>query len=150
MTPADYVDEIVLPAMKDFQADRRSRRYTYQACMAVFHIKDHLGKAGEKDVHRRTRRRAGGSYFDVVRAITNGAKHVETDATHPIPFRAGNDVDRPPGIWGAAVADVSNWDDAVGGRQIVSVDLYEACRRTLTAFADEFPGQIGACDLSGL
>lgn len=95
MTPADYVNEIVLPAMKDFHAGRRSRRYAYQACMAVFHIKDHLYKAGERKIENRVRQAAGSNHFDVVRSITNGAKHVETDASHEIQFRSGDDfVDR--------------------------------------------------------
>jgi hypothetical protein len=154
MTPADYVNEIVLPAMKDFQAGRRSRRYAYQACMAVFHIKDHLHKAGETKIEDRIRQAAGSNHFDVVRSISNGAKHVETDATHKIEFRAGDDFDRPPGYPTTVLLGLSRFGDLQGGREIGrgpdKVDLYDACSQTLIAFCTEFPRHIGTCDLSGL
>src|SRR5215207_7863998 len=97
MTPAEYVDEIVVPTVKEFRDNRRSRRHAYLACIAVFHIKDHVKKAGGTGVES-TMRATCRKSFEIVRAICNGTKHVETNATHQIQFAAGDDWDRPPAI----------------------------------------------------
>jgi hypothetical protein len=124
--------------------------------MAVFHIKDHLSKAKPKEIAiERKMRKATGKSFDVVRAICNGTKHGQTDSTHPIGFRAGDDFDRPPGRAGQMQAAVSRAGDPIGGREIGQnpiqrVDIYEACKATLIAFCTLFPNHLGECDLSGL
>jgi hypothetical protein len=41
MTPADFVNDIVVPTVREFRDVRRSRRRAYLACIIVFHIKDH-------------------------------------------------------------------------------------------------------------
>jgi hypothetical protein len=154
MSPADYVREVVLPTMCEFKENRRSRRNAYLTCMAVFHIKDHLRKAGEEEVEKKMRRATGKS-FDVVRAICNGTKHVETDASHPIQFRAGADFDRPPGRAGEMEAGISRIGDLEGGREMgfdpsERFDIYDTCKVTLKAFSDLFPNRLGNCDLSSL
>jgi hypothetical protein len=117
MTPADFMNEIVIPTLREFRDERRSRRRAYLACIAVFHLKDHLKKAGETRIENAMRASCGVA-FDVVRGVCNGTKHVETDGSHAIAFRAGADTDRPPAVWGEAVWDVSRWDDPHGGREI--------------------------------
>jgi hypothetical protein len=44
MTPAEYMNGIVVPTPRGLRDNRRSRRHTYLACIAVFHVKDHLRK----------------------------------------------------------------------------------------------------------
>jgi hypothetical protein len=121
--------------------------------MAIFHIKDHLSKAGEKRIEDRMRK-ATGTSFDVVRAICNGTKHVETNQSHPIPFRAGEDRDRPPAILGQMVLGVSVLGDPVGGREIgrgpTRIDLYQACKSTYLAFCEAFPKYLGRCNTADL
>jgi hypothetical protein len=156
MTPAEYVREIVLPTTHEFKVNPRSRRHVYLTCMTVFHIKDHLRKARPKEIDiERKMRNATGKSFDVVRAICNGTKHVETDPTHPIGFRVGDDFDRPPGRVGQMQTGVSRAGDSIGGREIGQnpierIDIYEACKATLIAFCTLFPNHLGDCDLSGL
>src|SRR4051794_26335135 len=101
MMPADYFTEIVIPTVLDFNSHRRSRRHAYLAAIVVFHLKDHLHRAGEKDVE--STMRADGPEFDVVRGICNGTKHVTTNANHIVPFRAGADYDVPPSFVGEFV-----------------------------------------------
>ena len=151
MTPADFVNEIVIPTLRDFRDERRSRRRAYLACIAVFHLKDHLNKAGEKGVEG-TMRTSCGIAFDVVRGVCNATKHVETDGSHVVAFRAGDDTDRPPAIWGEAVWDVSRWDDPVGGREVQHAgdrhDVYECAKQVAAAYLTNYPAQLGKCDLS--
>ena len=153
MTPAEYIDEIVVPTILEFKACRRSRRYAYLACITTFHIKDHLKVAGATGIETAIRAEVS-SAFDVVRAICNGTKHVETDSSHSIPFRVGDDTDRPPAIWGEMVWDVSHWDDEDGGREVSvgenRVDIYECVRAVVAAFKARFSTYLGSCDLSVL
>ncbi|WP_144445660.1 hypothetical protein [Inquilinus limosus] len=153
MTPAEYVDEIVVPTIIEFKSMRRSRRHAYLACIAAFHVKDHLKKAGETSIETAIRT-AEPLAFDLVRAVCNGTKHVKTDATHLIPFQAGDDMDRPAAIWGEAAFDVSRWDDEHGGREVaagtINLDIYECVQAVLFAFKAKFPIHLGNCDLSGI
>lgn len=118
MTPSDFMNEIVVPTLREFRDERRSRRRAYLACIAVFHLKNHLKKAGESGIEA-AMRAASGVAFDVVRGVCNGTKHVETDGTHSVGFRAGADSDRPPAILGELVLNVSQLDDVVGGREVL-------------------------------
>jgi hypothetical protein len=153
MTPADYVREIALPTALEFKQSPHCRRLAYLTCMAVFHIKDHLKFAGAASVEKTTRATAGDS-FDVVRAICNGTKHVETDPSHPVPFRAGDDFHRPAARAGEMESGISRLATE-GGREIghdprKRFDIYEACKATVKAFCSSFPNQLGDCDLTDL
>jgi hypothetical protein len=151
MTPAKYVDEIVIPTVREFRDNPRSRRHAYLACIVTFHVKDHLKNAGEKRIEK-TMRAGGSKSFDLVRSICNGTKHGTTNTSHPIPFQAGTDYDRPPGRAGEMEAGLSELGDPIGGRQIGSVadqlDMYRACKDALTNFQKNFPGRLRDCDLS--
>jgi hypothetical protein len=154
MTPEDYIREIVLPTVLEFMEKPRSRRHAYLTCMALFHVKDHLHEAGEVSIEDKMRA-ATGKAFDVVRAVCNGTKHVATDASHLIQFRAGDDFDRPPARSSEMEAGISRLGDPVGGREIghdpsKRADIYQACRTTLTAFCTVFANQLGNCSLSGV
>jgi hypothetical protein len=151
MTPADYMNEIVIPTLREFRHERRSRRRAYLACIAAFHLKDHLKKAGETGIEA-TMRRSCGVAFDVVRGVCNATKHVETDGSHVIAFRAGDDTDRPPGVWGEAVWDVSRWDDPVGGREVSHRgdrhDVYEYVMVVVAAYRTNYSAHLDTCELS--
>lgn len=101
MTPGEYMTEIVVPTLREFRDERTLRRRAYLASIAVFHLKDHLKKAGETGIEAAMRTTCGDA-FDVVRGVCNGTKHVETDGSHSVAFRVGDDTDRPPAVWGEA------------------------------------------------
>jgi hypothetical protein len=150
MTPADYMNDIVIPTVREFRDDRRSRRRAYLACIATFHLRDYLKKAGEYGVIDAMWKSCGAA--DVVRGICNGSKHAETDGSHAVAFRAGEDTERPPAVWGEAVWDASRWDDTIGGREVGHgrdrYDLYECVKAVALAFQRNYSAQLGACDLS--
>ncbi len=147
------MDEIVLPTVAEFKRAPQSRRLAYLSCIATFHIKDHLKSAGLTSIET-TMRAACGDSFDVVRAICNGTKHVQTDASHPIPFIAGTDWYRPPAILGQMILGLSRLGDPHGGREIGQGqkrrDIYPAVKATLAAYCTSFSTQLGATDLSQL
>ena len=106
MTPAEYVNEIVVPTLREFRDQPRSRRRAYLAAITLFHVKDYLNRYGESNIEK-TMRRVAPATFDVVRGVCNGTKHVSTDASHPVPFAAGKDRDRPGSTLGQMQTGVS-------------------------------------------
>lgn len=151
MTPAEYVTEIVVPTVRECRDNRRSRRCAYLACIVTFHIKDHLKKAGAGPIEDKMRVACPG-HFDVVRGVCNGAKHVATDQSHPIPFATGRDYYRPPAIAGVMVTGLSMLGDTKGARVIQHAnkkyDLYGSAKAVLVEFQRQFPGYLDTCDLS--
>jgi hypothetical protein len=150
MTPAEFMGEIVVPTLREFRDERRSRRHAYLACIAVFHLKDHLKKAGEKGIEDAMRAECGLA-FDVVRGICNGTKHVETDGSHIVAFKAGQDTDRPPAILGQMILGVSLLGDSKGGRDVrhgqARLDVYACAKAVVLGFKKLYPQHLGGCDV---
>jgi hypothetical protein len=151
MTPAEYVNEMVQPTVREFRDERRSRRRAYLACIVVFHIIDYLKNAGEKDVWRKLKQ-ANPDIFELVRSICDGSKHFETNAKHAVHFRAGSDWDRPPAFAGIMRAGVSFLGDTKGGRSAKvrdgSMDLYGCVKTLALIFQQKFPAHLSRCDLN--
>jgi hypothetical protein len=145
--------ELVLPTVEESKAERLSRRRAYLACIVTFHLKDHLAKVGETGIENAMRADSQDN-FDVVRGICNGTKHVRTDGSHPIPFAAGDDWERPPAVAGRLMAGVSVLGDAVGGREITDgserIDIYSAVKAVLQSYCKLYPRHLGASDLTKL
>jgi hypothetical protein len=76
MTPAQFATEIVVPTVREFRENRRSRRHAYLACFAAYHLKDYLKKAGA-DAEFAMKLHGGSRCFEAVRAVCIAAKHVE-------------------------------------------------------------------------
>jgi hypothetical protein len=137
MTPADYVNEIVVPTVREFRDEPRCRRRLYLACMVTFHIKDYLKEAGESQPEYAIRATSDNADddFQVVRAVCNGTKHVVLRPPRPYPFVAGDDWDRPPLRAGEGQAGISRAGDVVGGREIAvgtgRGDLYQRVKRVV-------------------
>lgn len=151
MKPQEYMDDIVLPTVAELKGQPRSRHRAYLACIVTFHLKDHLRAAGERGIEKAMRATTAGA-FDVVRGVCNGTKHVQTDGSHPIPFTAGKDWDRPPAKFGEMVLGVSRLGDPHGGREIGAAhgrhDIYSAVTVVLRAFCQSYPHHLGATDLN--
>ena len=152
MTPAEFMTEIALPTALEFRQDLHSRRRAYLTCIAVFHVKDHLSKAGAQGIEAAVRGRTD-DMFDVVRGVCNGTKHVQTDARHRVAFAAGDDTDQPDLGYGVGGFGVGRFD-GIGGREIEvdgrRVDLYNACAAVLRAYVALYPQHFAGCDLSAL
>jgi hypothetical protein len=148
VTPSEYVNEIVVPTIKEFRDNRTSRRHAYLACIVIFHIKEHLRVFGETNIDVVMKSKA----FDSVRSICNGTKHVVTDASHNIRFESGTDYVRPPAFCNVMICGLSYLGDTKGGREIFDgrarIDLYGACREALQMFKLKFPTVLANCDLS--
>lgn len=136
MTPAEYVEEIVLPTVREFAEDLNSQRRAYLACVACLRIEDHLRRAGEDDVESRIRFAAGRA-FEVVRGICEDNTPFAT--ARPAAHRYA-----PPGLMDGAVAFVSSEDSGSAKRP----DLLACLRELLTAYRTEYGSLLGRFDLT--
>lgn len=118
MTPTDYLEEILLPTLKEYEEDVSSRRKAYLACIVMYHLSDYLKKAGAEDPPRSMRGQCSVAW-NVVHAVAIGAKHRDnTDNKNPIKFTAGSDAFRPPAVAGAMICGWSQLGDVDGGLEI--------------------------------
>src|SRR5262245_48634145 len=149
MTPAEYATTIVIPTISEFQANRRDPRCAYLACMATYHLYDHLKAAGHRDAWAKMRT-ARPTEFEVLQAVCNGTKH-SRDTKTSIGFAPGDERDRRPAIWGEAIWDVSRFDDEIGGLEIQHngkyLDLFDCVMAVVAAYKQEFPDDLGGVDV---
>ena len=152
MTPAEFIAEVVEPTVREFSANPRSRRHAYLACIATFHVSDHLRRAGETGIEEKLRAN-GPAFFDAVHGVCNGAKHVRTGRGQRAAFAAGDDKERPAAMGGVAEGGISRSGD-LGGREVDTpegrVDLYEACNWVIRSYRVYFPHHFTGCPLDGL
>jgi hypothetical protein len=137
MTPSEYVDEIVLPTVREFAEDRRSQRRAYLACLASLRITDHLRQAGEEDVEARIGFAAGRA-FEALRAACDGRGPLGdggAGAYGRIPA---------PGLMDGATAGYRSEACAASKRP----DLLACLREVLSAYRTEYPNHFAAIDVS--
>jgi hypothetical protein len=106
VTPAEYVEVVVLPTVRDFMAKPADRRLAYLAAIAAYHIPDYLMRAsrpanrdkGDAELKRiRARLRSDLTHwYDVIEGMANGAKHCGRDAKGGAPFKPGDEEYVPP------------------------------------------------------
>ena len=155
MTPNQYVNEIVLPTLREARDARLDRRRSYLAAIVTHHTADYLTQHGEKKVRDRISATAG-IHWQVVRSVTNGAKHVEADPQkHTIDFTSGTDTIRPPCFAGIAIAGLSILGDTTGAIEIpgadgVTYDLYGSSRFVVQKLIESFPASLDSCDAGDL
>jgi len=147
MLPADFALEIIVPTVREFRDDRRSRRRAYIACIVTYHLKDYLEKSGV-DVEGALKTFGRATCFEVVRAVCNGTKHRgwRANRVENISFVAGDDYDRPPCIAGLAVCGLSRIGDSIGGREVSEIDLYDAVKTCLRAYYFHFSDYLDGVD----
>jgi hypothetical protein len=136
MLPRDFALEIVVPTVREFRDDRRSRRRAYLACIATYHLKDYLEKSGA-DVESAMKAFGRATCFEVVRAVCNGTKHCgwRADRVGNLQFVPRDDYDRPPCVAGIAVSGLSRVGDRIGGREAVGgIDIYKAVKTCLREY----------------
>jgi len=153
MTPSQFAVEIVVPTVREFRDNPRSRRRAYLACMVTYHLKDYLDKHGV-DVEGAMKLFGGSRSFEAVRAVCIATKHTDF-AGRPrypehIPFSAGQDYERPPARCGELVCGLSRCGDAHGGREIArnlgGLDVYDSVRTVLKAYEFHFDFLLDGAD----
>ncbi|WP_207210328.1 hypothetical protein, partial [Lichenibacterium ramalinae] len=157
------------PTVEEFRDCPTSRRHGYLAAVVVYHLRDHLAEAtavltgvsrtdqhairtAAEQVDAAVRDRTPFGGFDVVRGVCNGTKHATTRQPHAVPFTAGTDKVRPPGTAGSLEVAPGLLVDPGGGREVIigdaRLDLYQAIRRTLSAFLALYPDLLSECSFT--
>jgi hypothetical protein len=131
---AQYLEEIVEPTVKDFEANPTSRRYAFLACVAACHGVDYLAYPGDP----RTLRQQFGhksADFKIIDDVGHAFKHVVAGRRDEPRLKASEVISRPPAYWGRAVWDLTRWDDPVGGVTLDTereVDLLDAVKNAVS------------------
>jgi len=124
MTPKEYLEEIVLPTVADYERDTQSRRLAYLACIVTYHMADYLKKAGVEGLHRNMTDKCDAAW-SVVGAVANGAKHKDNHRSRqPLKFTAGTDQYRPPAVAGLLECGWSELGDDEGSIVVPAGDEF--------------------------
>jgi hypothetical protein len=127
-----YLDEIVEPTVRDFEANPTSLRHAFLACVVVFHAVDYRAYPRKARPTREKYRRASQD-FALVDQVAHAFKHVVTGLQGaPNHLKAGDVISRPPTYWGSAAWDLSCWNDPIGGVTLDgdrSVDVLATVKR---------------------
>jgi len=154
MTPAEYVQVVVLPTVREFMAKPDDRRLVYLSAIAAFHVSDYLLRAApastKPEVELKRIRDVLRSdltfWYDAIEGMANGAKHCGRDRNRGAPFMPGDEEYVPPFGFGEGFGGFGQgrWDRPgllvpAGGGQIF-VD--NALSYFLLACARHFPDHI--------
>jgi hypothetical protein len=134
-----YLDEIVEPTIKDFQANPTSVRHAFLACVAVFHGVDYLAFPRKRPATLRQQFRKQSLAFAVVDDVAHAFKHAAAGNGEKPSLKAEKVIARPPAAWGAGAWGLSRWGDPVGGvtldgdRRVDLLEVVNAARDFLRA-----------------
>jgi hypothetical protein len=120
-----YLEEMVEPTLKDFEANPTSRRHAFLACV-IAHAVDYLEHPRRANLRREALKRRSQD-FHLVDQIAHALKHVRSS------LKQSQVIVRPPAYWGTALWDLSYWGDETGGVTVhdqVAIDLLDAAKRT--------------------
>lgn len=121
MTPAEYVQVVVLPTVRDFMENAGDRRLAYLSAIAAYHITDYLMRAAQPPSRtaadaelkriRETLQQDLKEFYDVIEGMANGAKHCGRDAKGPR-FTPGDEKYVPPFGFGEGYGGLGQgrWD----------------------------------------
>ncbi|MGT2482169.1 hypothetical protein ACU4GR_32615 (plasmid) [Methylobacterium oryzae CBMB20] len=167
MTPLQYAEEIVLPAVQEARGDRRARRLGYVACIVTYHLGDYIARAHPKpgkdsrdaegralgDVRKEMRKVCPLS-FEVVEGITNGTKHAGNEKGFQFnpgserPVRGGFGMGMLGGVDKAPRLTVQVPGLYVEVREGQSLSMQVCVQEVLQSFKALFPDDLGSLDLS--
>lgn len=117
MDARHYLDEIVEPTIAEFEADPRSTRRAFLACVVAFHAIDYLTHPAAPGATRDQFRRESEA-FAMVDRVAHAFKHVTTgDIRSPTvkPLASAQVKERPPAVAGLLRVGLSIAGDRTGG-----------------------------------
>jgi len=125
MTPEEYTDEIILPTLRDYFGEPRSRRKAMLASMTLIHLHDELKMNGKRPSSETTT-----EFFESLQSacpecwaiylVAISAKHMEHGKSG---FTIDKIVERPPAFYAVAVWGLSRWDDTTGGVETMDLNM---------------------------
>lgn len=170
MTPAEYVEIVVLPTVREFLARPGYRRLAYLSAIATYHVVDYLMRTNApsgndpkaRDARKAEIKRIEGiiaktcpDEFAVVEGMCHGTKHCGMDREDVFRFTPGQEV--PSKTFGFAEAgDTAGFGGTFATPRLVvhhngrDIIVDEAVVRFLSVCQNEFGEHLSGSDLSGL
>lgn len=106
-----YLDQIVVPTIKEYATNITSVRHALLACLATFHTVDYLA-APKRPGNLRKELGEECPSFALIDEIAHAFKHVSSSKSG---LTVDGVISRPPAAWGTATWGLSRWGDAFGG-----------------------------------
>ncbi len=129
-----YLDEIVEPAIKNFEEYPTSRWRGFLACVATFHAIDYLAWPRKRSSQLRKEFGKRSADFRIVDQVAHAFKHVVSGNRAKPDLRMGDVIPRPPAFCGVMIVGVSQLGDTRGGVTLYgdhSVDLLGTLKRAV-------------------
>jgi hypothetical protein len=133
-----YLNEVVDPTIKDFEANPTSVRHAFLACLVTFHSVDYLAYPQKSRTARVAFRK--NEDFAIVDQVAHAFEHVVSDWPRHRQMAAADVVTRPPAVAGVMVPGLSRPGDTFGGITIfdeASIDLLAVVRRAAKFLRDQ-------------
>ena len=166
VTPAAYVDVVVLPTVREFLQSPNDRRLAYLSAIATYHVVDYLMRAAVppdakrnvrdaeiKRIEQEIEARCGGD-FHVVEGMCHGTKHCGRDGGRGKQFKP-DDMKRSL-AFGLGPGFGTFGESHFGSTRLLvfhapNVHVVDwAIRDFLLAAVDAFPKHLGSVDLVGI
>jgi hypothetical protein len=116
MDGKQYLQDILEPTIREYANDRTSVRRGFLACVAAYHILDHLvGRKGVPILRKSVRREC--QSFLIVERVAHAFKHVSTGNPNGEvqPLEVAEVISRPPAFLGQMRVGLSRLGDRHGG-----------------------------------
>ena len=129
-----YLEEIVVPTVKDFDEHPTSVRHAFLACVAAFHAVDYMAHPRKS----RTLRQRWGNQSEAFRRVDEVAhafKHVVTRRRDNSALNARAIISRPPAIAGVMECRLSMLGDTTGAvtlQEDTTIDLLAVVREAVS------------------
>jgi hypothetical protein len=109
-----FLDEIVEPTIKDFEAHPTSRRHAFLACVATCHAVDYLAYPSKGTALRQKLSKRSAD-FQIVDDVGHAFKHVTTGDRNDPRTRMADVIARPPSFPGVMKPGLTIMGDKKGG-----------------------------------
>jgi hypothetical protein len=124
MDAESYMREIVDPTINDFEANPRSRRHAFVACLVTCHCADYLALP-RKAQQLRNELKKQSMAFSMIDRVAHAFKHVQSghvNSPQDKPLNVTAVFERPPALAGVAQCGLSRCGDPVGGVEVWGED----------------------------
>lgn len=137
-----YIEAVIEPTIKEFEAHPTSVRHAFLACVVTFHAADYLAFPKKP---RTTRQKLGRESTDFLQVDrwAHAFKHVAT-GHGSTRLLAKSMIARPPAVWGEMVWGLSRWNDSTGGVTLNDnrdVDVLDTVKRAVVFLREKVRNQ---------
>ena len=158
MSPAQYMEWIVLPTLAELLDNPGDQRRAYLACITAAHAIDYLARSGrgsQSEIRTKLRERGGyaAACLAIVEGICNGTKHAGPGRDAAFKFAPGEERYVPAFAWDDPDA---GWGSRWGSAGLVadldhgSYFIDDCVRETIRSLVEAYPLSFEGVDLASV